>query len=183
MSNYSWIFSLVGNILVLMGWLVVYNNAKRIASRAETKSLIDNVSKLVNEISEGSIAYWLTAGRADGGVAASKESTLYLLKIMSKISQSAEYTEIIKKRGISISDRTFSEIISTTTLNCEKAHLYDAFGRQIKAQECLDSCAFALRHIYSEFEKAHPPSSHLSLFDKLRQFSTKVDKWYENHHQ
>ena len=43
----TWIFSIGSILLVFIGWKVVYHNAKKIATRSESKALVDHVLRKV----------------------------------------------------------------------------------------------------------------------------------------
>ncbi|EFF5321259.1 hypothetical protein BBD90_005287, partial [Escherichia coli] len=58
-STYAWMFSVVSIILVFIGWFVTYNNSLKIATRSESKSIIDAIAKILNEISDLSLDYWV----------------------------------------------------------------------------------------------------------------------------
>jgi hypothetical protein len=174
MAQYMWIFSLTSILLVLIGWIVVYGNAKKLATRSESKALVDNISKIINEVSELSIDFWLNSSKNG------TTSDLYVLKIMSKITQAAQYGEIIKRRGLAISDQTFARMSEKATLDCETAVSLSLFDSSVRAQEVMDSCTSAILHIYQVFEALHPPSDYKSIVFKITEGCNKLDRWQKS---
>ncbi|MER4462041.1 hypothetical protein J9A94_25005, partial [Klebsiella pneumoniae] len=62
MKEFTWVFGLVGNLLVFVGWIVVFLNAKNISTRSEIKSIVDTIVKTLNEVSEKGMKFWFNQG-------------------------------------------------------------------------------------------------------------------------
>lgn len=191
-SKYAWMFSLTSIILVLIGWRVVYGNAKKLATRSESKSLIDATSKLVNEISDLSMEYWLTKCKdsskkktksgyfkSNAKLKASNESRLYVMNVMAKASQASRYIDILKNRGLIIDNMHLATICEKATLDCEIASRFSVTSRATRAQETMAACMDTLASMYGSFENCHPPSKEISLVDSVKDKLHELDRWHD----
>ncbi|GKW34872.1 hypothetical protein PEC730217_36520 [Pectobacterium carotovorum subsp. carotovorum] len=150
MSEYAWVISSVGLVLVFIGWQVVYFNAKKLATRSESKSAIDHLIKILNEISDFSCTYWLSGGKS------TSDATFYLFSIMSKVTQSYEFVKILQRRGISISDEYLTNVSMGATLDCEAVSGFSPDELTAHAQEVMERCMSMISHIYQQFEDRYP---------------------------
>lgn len=150
MSEHTWILGLISPILVLIGWKVVYFNARKIATRSENKSITDSLLKVITEISESAISYWLPSSSA-------KDKQLYVLTISAKMSQVQHFFKILKRRGASLDSERLSLISDKVTLDSEYLDTFTDVQRQVRAHEIMEICMSSVEHIYAEFEKQHPP--------------------------
>jgi hypothetical protein len=193
-SKYAWMFSLTSIVLVLIGWRVVYGNAKKLATRSESKSLIDATSKLVNEISDLSIEYWLieckktSKPKIKSGYfknrnkeKVSNESRLYVMNIMAKASQASRYIEILKKRGLELDNKHLAMVCEKATLDCEMAHRFSVTSRATRAQETMAACMDTLASMYVSFEHRHPPTSESSVAASIKDKLDALDQWHDEH--
>lgn len=191
-SKYAWMFSATSIVLVLLGWRVVYGNAKKLATRSESKSLIDATSKLVNEISDLSIEYWLTKCKETNNPKkkschlnsrykekVSNESRLYVMNIMAKASQASRYIEILKKRGLELDNKHLAIVCEKATLDCEIASRFSVTSRAIRAQETMAACMETLASMYGSFEDCHPPSKESSALTAIKEKLDELDRWYD----
>lgn len=64
-GQYSWCITLISVFLALRGWSVAYKNAIKLATRSESKSIVDSISKLVTEILDLSLDFWLNKASAN----------------------------------------------------------------------------------------------------------------------
>lgn len=174
MAEYTWILNVASIFLVLIGWTVVFGNAKKIATRAESKAMADGISKIINEISELAIEFWLSSSRNG------HNSDLYALTVMSKISQATQYSEIIKGRGIVLSDKTFSTMSLKATLDCETASTISNYEASIRAREVVECCTSAVIHVYETFETLHPPSDYHGFWNKFFCKCRELEQWQKS---
>lgn len=157
MSNIPVVLSLLGPLLVLAGWKVVFYNARRIATRSESKSIIDNLVKIVNEITEISVSYWVPKE--------SDESQKYLLSVSAKSSQFQHYINVLGNRGVILDSDLLSRIADDATLDAEYASSMTADQRVEKAHLVVESCMTGLNHIFTRFEIAYPPVKEVELYE------------------
>lgn len=145
---------------------MVFFNARRIATRSETKSIVDSSVKLVNEISDLSVGYWV-------GSPKDNEDRKFLLSVLAKSSQLQRYINILSKRGITLDISLLSGIADDATLDAEYASTQDALKREVKAQTIVESCMGAILHIYEKFEEVYPPVREIEMYDFF--------SWYDDH--
>ncbi|MCI1678992.1 MAG: hypothetical protein LKK36_14985 [Ewingella americana] len=150
-KDYAWIISLCSVLLVFIGWNVVYKNAKRMATRSESKTAIDNLIKIINEVSDVSIAYWLSGGKTHQNV------QHYIMVIMSKIAQSYEFIKVLKRRGVEIDDSFLDDISNYATLNCEVVDTLSMSEQAIHSQLSLNAAMNLITHAFEVFDMKYPP--------------------------
>ncbi|QHQ15788.1 hypothetical protein GMW39_07810 [Pectobacterium parmentieri] len=150
MSQYAWIISSIGLVLVFIGWQVVYFNAKKLATRSESKSAIDHLVKILNEISDFGCSYWLSGGKNNG------DATFYSLSVMGKVTQSYEFIRILQRRGIDINNDYLSNVSRSATLDCEAVASLPNTELVAHAQGIMDDCMGMISHIYHKFEERYP---------------------------
>ncbi|MGE1157303.1 hypothetical protein [Pantoea agglomerans] len=175
MSEYTWILSSISIFLVFIGWGVVYYNAKRLATRSETKSLIDNLIKTIDGISDASVDFWLTMPNET--VHEHFKIHKYALLISSKMAQASCFFQFIKARGVCVSDDLLAEMNDKATLNCEQVFSLSEGESAVRAQEIKETCTSAIEHLFNEFETTHPPSSHKSIVQHLKGLSEGLESW------
>lgn len=156
MSNYTIVLSLLGPLLVLAGWKVVFYNARRIATRSESKSIIDNLVKIINEITDISVSYWVPK---EGD-----ELQKYFLSVSAKSSQFQHYINVLANRGVILDSGLLSRIADDATLDAEYASSMTPSQRVEKAHLVVESCMTGLNHIFARFEIAYPPVKELELY-------------------
>lgn len=105
----TWVFSLASIVLVFIGWAVTYNNSAKLATRSESKSLVDALSKLLNEVSDLAIDYWLDRCKSPKPVIKNMNgikiktkikhdeasSQMFIMTVFTKINQSIKYIELL----------------------------------------------------------------------------------------
>ncbi|PQL06099.1 hypothetical protein [Pantoea ananatis] len=152
-------FTFLGPALVLLGWKVVFFNAQRIATRNETKSIVDSSVKLLNEIAELSVNYWVP--KDDG----SDNYRKYLLNVLAKSSQLQRYINILENRGVSLDMGLLSSIADDATLDAEYVSLQNDSEREVKAQSIVESCMMGVLHIFQKFEQTYPPIREFTMYE------------------
>ena len=198
-SSYAWMFSVVSIILVLIGWLVTYNNALKVATRSESKSIIDAIAKILNEISDLSLDYWvnksvgptsnpfqkkgkynmlLNKGFKPRRGLTTPSAKLFLTAIHSKTIQINKYMEFLRSRGFVISDAYFTQVLIKATMEYEKSFEYSKSYRVTRAQEVAVASTDFMMHLYDAFQINHPPRAPISIFQKIKQIDEEIDNWY-----
>ena len=192
-GQYSWCITIVSVFLVLIGWRVAYKNAVRLATRSETKSLIDAISKLVNEISDLSIDYWLNKSNRNVEInekkikglskrtsGASTESSLFLMLLLAKVAQVSKLVDILKTRGLDVQDMLLSNVYEKASLDCEFSYKFTKHDRAVRAQEVMDSCMSVIQGLYDTFQKSHPPAKVKPLLQIIKEADSNLDKWHKH---
>ncbi|PKF60643.1 hypothetical protein CW745_14020 [Psychromonas sp. psych-6C06] len=100
----TWLIALAPSIvsasLVLIGWKVLYGNAKRISSRSETHALYQQASTLLYDIEELSEGFWLKGNYNDS------PSTFEMLAL-NKIKRLNQILSRLKQRDIPLDITAF----------------------------------------------------------------------------
>lgn len=199
-SSFAWMFSVVSIILVFIGWFVTYNNSLKIATRSESKSIIDAIAKILNEISDLSLDYWVNKS-ASPNIAPYKKAAnsnsykrkglrshtglttpsakLFMTSIHGKTIQINKYIEFLRSRGFVISNSFFTQVLIQATMEYEKSFSYSKTYRVTRAQEVASASTDFMMHLYDEFQKKHPPRVPFSLRDKIKKIDDDIDKWYQ----
>ena len=152
-SKISWIFtSLVSIIIIIIGWCVLYNNAKKIATRAETKSILDRITEKIDETVVFSTDFWLLSNVND------IKPDHFELLFLNRMTQIFGCVTLLKSRGLDISYEFISTLLELSTLDCEKIKTTSKSKRQIKAYEINEAAIKAIEHIYDIFHSTYIPS-------------------------
>lgn len=142
---------LISICLVLIGWRVVYTNALKVTTRAETKSLVDDATKILGDIEDMSLDYWLV-GKEDR-LCSDEFSLLFNAKLMTLHNR----LEIIKNRKVSIENIDLALISTKVTFRCEDVKKMTASARREITQELLEVLNHARISLYDEFQKSYKP--------------------------
>ncbi|MGI2046506.1 hypothetical protein [Shewanella oncorhynchi] len=158
LASYGTLFTIFSSwLLVFIGWIVVFNGTKYIASRNEARSILAELSKIIEERLKVTIEYWLSVDETDKN----KEEIFYKINILA-IDRIKSYNEILMDYGLEILNNT--EIINMKkvltlspdieTLNDDE--LYESFRRD-KVIDSHRACNELLKKIHTVFAKSHTP--------------------------
>ncbi|EGR0055493.1 hypothetical protein M2G96_07585 [Vibrio vulnificus] len=156
-SPYLGLFSL---IFVIVGWKVIYRNAKKLATRTESKSFIEDTTKILSEIETLAVEYWL-AGRKSR-----METEQYVLIINAKLLTLNSRLNILESRAIDTSVVDLSQILEFTTLECENVDRIKDSQKRERVQSLLDEINTAHVKLYSQYQEVYKPT-----FSFKRRFS------------
>ncbi|WP_372941756.1 hypothetical protein [Shewanella sp.] len=94
--NLDWLpASAVAATIVIIGWQVVYNNGKKLASRNETYSIANQISTLIADIQKISESFWLKGEFNDN-------PQFYELLVLSKIKLIHSKVKLLEKRSVEV---------------------------------------------------------------------------------
>ena len=88
----SFIVLVISSGLILLGWNVIYKNAKKIASRNETFNLLSNLLVNIDELTSESISFWSSLDDKNE-ILKSKRLELEVVKLKRSLDQ-------LNRRGI-----------------------------------------------------------------------------------
>ncbi|NUU67048.1 hypothetical protein HQN64_13145 [Enterobacteriaceae bacterium BIT-l23] len=190
LGQYSWCLTLIGLCVALIGWRVAYKNSIRLATRSESKSIIDSVSKLVIEISDLSIDFWLNkSSPIDANIDAEQknkeirakvdQSSSYLFNVLAKAQQISKLSEVLSLRGLSIPDNFLSTVLEKTTLDCETAYQMDHEFRTERSQEIVSACMNVIHKLYETFQFYHPPAKQETFTRMIMRKFSEVEDWHD----
>ena len=154
-SSFSWFWhtGLISPVLVLSGWWVVYQNAKRLATRAETKVFIDELIKTTSDMEKVAVDYWL-AGRKER-----TEPRNFEMLMLAKLRQFDQKLKLLEKREVSsgciIENTSFFQ--DSMLLDCECADQMSLDDRIEKANEILGRGGELQTSLYELFIAKYPP--------------------------
>ncbi len=153
---------MISIILVIIGWRVIYNNAKKLATRTETKSLIDEVIKLTNELEGITIDYWLS-GRKNR-----IESDLFTLLTSAKIETLTARLTLLKRRQINLKKKSLSYMVTYMDLDCEKVDSISIDKKREKVHLFLSYKNELIDELYTVYEEVYEPS--FGLTPRLKRY-------------
>ena len=147
-------------VLVIIGWRVIYHNAKKLATRTESKSFIEDVTKILADIENLSVDYWLAGRRSR------IETEQFILLINAKLITLKSRLDILKNRAINIDVVDLSKILEYSTLECEEVDSKSDSYKRERVQELLDEINTAHSNLYNQFQELYKPS-----FGLMKRFS------------
>lgn len=158
----TWVFSFGSILLVLIGWKVVYHNAKKIATRSESKALIDHVLKLSNESVEIAIKFWSSKDEEEENFIMT--SRAFTITFGAKMSQILNFIGNLERRDISIDYALAANFQDDATLYAENKKNMTLEEKHEKCQLIVESSLRFIGNLYHEFEKTHPPYAKVKHF-------------------
>lgn len=159
-NDLSVVIPIVGLTLVIIGWRVIYKNAKKIATRAETKSLVDDIVKIFNELESLTVHFWLS-GRQNR-----RDADEFILLISAKIQTLTSRIKFLKKRNIDTSCINLAALHEYMTLNCEDVDRRTNEQNREQLQLFLEESNRNVNDLYSEYQKRYSPSFTRFKFNK-----------------
>ncbi|HDG1685461.1 TPA: hypothetical protein PFE28_001393 [Kluyvera cryocrescens] len=190
----AWMFSVTSILLVFIGWKVTYSNSARLATRSESKSLVDALAKIVNDIADLSIDFWLNKCQSSQGDTVEKhgikmqckikqnKSThrLFEMNVFAKMNQAYKYIGLLEARGVVFDNSWLSLYPEKVTLNCESAYKMEISKRAACVQEILGVSQSTMNMLYEAFQKNHPPSKGMDILGFIKRQNAKIDEWHQS---
>jgi hypothetical protein len=137
----------------VIGWFIVYRNARRLATRSETKSFIDDLMKLVAELEKVSVDFWLAEDDKR------TEHRHYQMLMLARLELLDQKIKVIQERSIVIEELVehvgfFHDGI---LLDCESVESMAFDDRIEKANDVLSYGKEIQTSLYKKFAKKYPP--------------------------
>lgn len=142
---------LLGLLLVIIGWTVIYRNARRIATRAETKSLIDDLFRIFDSIESLAVDYWLS-GRKNR-IDSEEFTLLFNAKLLTLDSR----LKLLQLRKVDVSVVDLSELAELITIDCEDVDRKSDSDKRSRVQLILDYINKSTVDLYTNFQQANKP--------------------------
>ncbi|NRA79666.1 MAG: hypothetical protein HRU18_15775 [Pseudoalteromonas sp.] len=142
---------LIPTFLVLLGWRIIYLNAKKFATRTESKSLLDTVIKLYDEIDQLAVDFWL-------GDINEVEPNNYLMLVMSKFETLNNRISDLEKRKVLTNKTELIDYYSALTLNCELIKSTHISVCTENVQKILEKSRKNVSRLYSSFNNTYRPT-------------------------
>jgi hypothetical protein len=145
---------LIPFLLAFIGWMVIYNNAKKLSTRAETKALIDDAVSMVEGLDSLVVSYWLKSG-----VSGARE---FELLTNAKLNILNERIKLIASRGLDTKNLSLSDMATLALVDCELVDERKKQDNVTQAQLYLDASSQLISLLYDNFQKCYKPSKVVS---------------------
>lgn len=194
-TKHAWMLSVVSIFLVFIGWKVTYYNSSKLATRSESKALIDSFTKLINEIADAAIEFWLHKSQVDNIRTIQKagcaqgiklrikhdntKSDQFVNIVLAKTRLVYRYMDMLRERDVVIAQPLIGFLVEKSTLQCEFAGKMSSSDRTIRAQEIIDSAIAIIGEAYTSFQVTHPPSKPFQIRKSIKVFFDRVEKWHD----
>lgn len=105
----------VSVLLIVVGWRVVFHNAKKLATRNETYNFVSQLLSLLDELLKESISYWTTSDEVSAGYLQSQ-------KLISKTHRFKKKLALLDTRGLAFDcSKELKNIRRAITLDAQRA--------------------------------------------------------------
>ncbi|MGR5390822.1 hypothetical protein [Vibrio crassostreae] len=138
--------------LVIVGWGIIYRNAKKLATRTETKSFIDEVTKQLAVIETNCVDYWLS------GRTRRVETDEYILIFNASLMTLNSKLDLLFKRNIDATCVDLAELSTLATYQCEDVDSMTSEAKRAKVQSLLDCINTMHVDLYKEFQRLYKPT-------------------------
>lgn len=141
------LISIASVILIIIGWRIIYKNAKKISTRSETKSIVDDSVRIISDLENTTLEYWLS-GRKER-----KDNGVFVLLVSAKIETLSSKVEILRNRGLLVSKEDLASLSTYITLDSEKV---DTFSEEYKRElmqaylNCSNEYTISLYKVFQE---------------------------------
>jgi hypothetical protein len=138
--------------LVIVGWQVLYNNARRLASRNETYSFVSQVLSLLDELLKESIIYWSSSETELNGQLQSK-------KLASKTQRFKKKLGVLTTRGLQLDcNRELRGIRRAITLDAERPTTVSNLAKMEKIEDIDLFGAELTSKVLTAYQNKYPMS-------------------------
>lgn len=140
-------------IIALIGWQVIFRNAKKLASRAESYSIISNINSRLNDIKEASDEFWLDTETK-------KTPLSYDTLVALKLREVQGLLKTLENRHISSQDgpKSVSQVRRACTLNSTKTNeITDSEERAKILRGIYAIISVCENEVYNSFSNKYPP--------------------------
>lgn len=140
-------------VIALIGWHVLFNNAKKLASRSETYTIISAINGLLKEVKKASDDFWLKKKNNDSPIA-------YDTFVALKLREVQDLLKILSGRHLSSEDgaKAVYPVRSACTLESTKASEMSDFQERAKILRGIYGViSICETEIYKAFEQKYPP--------------------------
>ncbi len=140
-------------LFVLVGWQVIYNNAKKLASRSETYAIVNRLITLLSDVQKLSEEFWLKAEYNDN-------PQNYDLLILSKTKLISTKLETLKSRGVNIYElqRLVFPLRKACTFNSYNIEKLSEDTKRAEVDEILTSISNFEKQLDSKMTSLYPPN-------------------------
>ncbi len=142
----------IGPIMVIIGWIVVYNFAKITATRNETKSIIDDCLKIINDITILGKDFWFASRKERPDIHIYETHAISLsTKLYSRFT-------LLQKRGVNLDSTMIDDLIEALTLDCELIDNTANEDRVSKVYRIIKQSEDTTVKMYDTFSNQYQPT-------------------------
>jgi hypothetical protein len=140
--------------IALIGWNVLFSNAKKLASRSESYTLVTKANDILKEIKKESDDFWLDESKE-------KSPIMYDTSIALKLREVQQILKILGNREVSCSDvsKTIYQVRRACTLSSPKIQTMDSEeDKAVILRAIYGVIAVCENEIYTSFMAKYPPN-------------------------
>jgi len=141
--------------VVIVGWVVLYTNAKRIATRAETRIILNNVLEKLNTLRTSATEYWLK----EPGELSNGEVVFWTQKTLSELQLIDSSLQLLKRRNMNFDIiNLFVHLRQQVTFGCEYRKKKSQEPDREKAVKLSESTHSIIEILEESFLDLYAPS-------------------------
>jgi hypothetical protein len=154
--NFSWLIWILTTgasiVIIILGWLVIFFNAKKIATRAETKSILDKGLIQLETLTFVATQFWLEkkSNRL--------EHEHFELILMGHISRLGLTIIILKNRGLDLTFELLTDLSNCSSLDCEKIDSIDMSELRVRGHQINEISMELTNYLVDCFQKKYRPN-------------------------
>ncbi len=157
-------------MLVVIGWALVFTNNDRYAKRSEIRGLCNDIDKLLTELSQGAIEFWLKGKDRE-----QSDIQAYVFGADADLEKLEFKLKLLGERGthcnISLSrvNELLVDLLDAVTLDAEKIATFDDIDRNKKAFNAMKIAALCIKEVELAFSKVANQSFAHFVYTRLLQ--------------
>lgn len=136
-------------LMIIIGWSVVYRNAKKISSRNETFTIINRVADHLRSIEEKTVKFYSHGYKNQAPALWYSDISLHLESIR-------EHLHLLNLRGIDPGINHLANLREHASLRCEEAEKMDHEEKILMLHELKAASANLLGILHRKFQDQHP---------------------------
>lgn len=139
-------------MLVVMGWALVFTNNDRYAKRSEIRGLCNDIDKILTELSQGAIEFWLKGVDRDKA-----DIQAYVFGADADLEKLEFKLKLLGERGahcnISLSkvNELLVDLLDAVTLDAEKISAFSDIDRNKKAFSAMKIAGLCIKEVELAF--------------------------------
>jgi len=136
---------LINIFIVFIGWSVLYGNAQKIATRSETRGLLDRTIDKVRTLENEGKIYWLKSSKN----LTSEERSIYTIRMQHELQILEEHLQLIARRNIVINlSQDLFKFRNSTTFCSEKPERSNELDRVLSISSRANTICNRLEDVF-----------------------------------
>ncbi|WP_418140238.1 hypothetical protein NUW46_12585 [Marinobacter sp. MA] len=148
-TDFTWTPHIFSALMIILGWSVIYRNAKKISSRNETFTIINRVADHLRSIEEKTVEFYSHGHEK-------QHPALWYSDIALHIESIREHITLLKSRKIDPGLNHLANLREHTSLRCEEAGTMDQESKILMFQDLKAASSRLLDTLHKKFEQRHP---------------------------